>query len=171
MKPINLKELFGDRFKIIIDEAAEGEPGGKTDPWYLVIPCRNGSISPYSDELLAFHCTARGIRTRLHKDHLEIEVRNWSDDGEAIFLFNPDQFDLVANYAKPRRRRQISEKERSRLAKMGRDHRFISNSTAIKATKTAQGGAIAGNSINTKSEAEIGVSGADRPHFGVGGTS
>lgn len=155
MLPVNLKKLFGDRYRVGLDESARHEPAAKADPWHYLIPCRYGNISPFSDKLLVFHCTALGIRTRLRRDHPEIEVQNWSDDGEAIFLFRSDQFDLVAEYARPRRKRRISEKERSRLATMGRDHRFKSNSTAINATKTAQGGEISGYSGNTKAEAEI----------------
>ncbi len=155
MLPVNLKKLFSDRYRITLDESARHEPGAKNDPWHFVIPCRRGTISPFSAELLAFHCTARGIRDRLHRDHPEIEVQNWSDDGEAVFLFHLDQFDLVAEYAKPRRKKRISEKERLRLAKIGRDHRFKSNSTAINATKTAQGGETSGYSGNIKAEAKI----------------
>ena len=168
MSPINLKNLFGNRYRIIPDESARHEPGAKKDPWHYVIPCKNGSISPFFAELLAFHCTARGIRTRLHRQHPEIEVQNWSDDGQAIFLFRPDQFDLVAGYARPRRKGRISERERSRLAKSGRDHHFKPNSTAVNATKTAQNGAISGKSTQDMAKAEIGDSGSCSPHFIAG---
>ena len=171
MPVANLKDLFGDRYRVALDESARHESGAKADPWHYVIPCRYGSISPFSGELLAFHCRARGIRTHLHRDHPEIEVRNWSDDGEAMFLFTVDQFDLVAEYAKPRRKRRISEKERARLAKIGRDHRFKSNSTAINATKTVQDGAISGKSAGSMAETEIGDSGGCRPHFMGGGAA
>ena len=171
MLPINLKDLFGDRYRVGLDESARHEPGAKVDPWHYVIPCRHGGISPFSAELLAFHCTAPGIRAKLHLGHREIEVRNWSDDGEAVFLFRPDQFDLVADYAKPKRKRRISEKERDRLAKIGRDHCFKSNSTAINATKTVQSGAISDDSTQTMARAGIGDSGGRSPHFKAGGTS
>ena len=119
MIPVNLKDLFGDRYRVGLDDSTQHEPGARKDPWHYVIPCRNGSISPFSDELLAFHCTARGIRTRLHRHHPEIDVRNWSDDGEAIFLFRPDQFDLMTKYAKPRRKRRLSPEHRQKLVKAG----------------------------------------------------
>ncbi len=146
MLPVDLKDLFGDRYRVALDESARHESGAKKDLWYFMLLCRYGSIYPFSARLLAFHCTARGIRTRLHRDHPEIEVRNLSDDGEAIFLFRPDQIELVAEYAKPRRKRRISEKERDRLAEIGRGHLFKPNSTAINATKTARNGAISEDS-------------------------
>lgn len=168
MIPINLKDLFGDRYRVVVDDSANQEPGAKTDPWYFMIPCRYGSISPFSDELLAFHCAARGIRTRLHREHPEIQVQNWSDDGEAVFLFRPDQFDLVAEYAKPRRKRQISGKERSRLAEMSRKY---SPFASISATKTPQNEAISDDSTETMAKAKIGDSGGCSPHFKAGGTA
>jgi hypothetical protein len=117
--PSNLKEQFSDRYRVVLDESADGEPGAKSDPWNFIIPARYGSIYPFSDVLLAFHCKARGIRTRLSKDHSEILVRNWSDDGDAIFLFRPDQFKLVAEYARPKRRRRLSPDHRKKLVKAG----------------------------------------------------
>ena len=165
MTPINLKDLFGVRYRVRVDESAVQEPGAKTDPWNYLIPCRHGTISPYSDKLLAFHCTAQGIRGRLHKDYPEITVQNWSDDGEAIFLFRLNQFDLVAEYAKPRRKKQVSVNERSRLAEIGRGNHFKPNSTAINATKTGQDGAISENSTQSTAKAEIGDSGGCRPHL------
>ena len=118
-EPLNLKELYGARFKIELDEAAFCEPGGRKNPWYFKVLCRYGDIYPYSDLLLGFFCNAAKVRGRLHQDHPEIEVRQWSDIGEAVFLFRPDQFDLVAQYARPRKRRQISDREKKRLARIG----------------------------------------------------
>jgi len=165
MVPINLKDLLGGRYRVVLDESARHEPGAKKDLWYFMLLCRYGSIYPFSARLLAFHCTARGIRTRLHGDHPRLEIRNLSDDGEAIFLFRLDQFDLVAEYARPRRKRRISGEERDRLAKIGRDHHFKPNSTAINATKTPQNGATSDDSTQTMAETEIGDSGGHRPHF------
>ena len=117
--PINLKEILGNRYRVVIDDSVIGEPGARSDPWNYIIPCRSGNICPFSDKLMAFYCTARGIRTRLHKEHPEIEVRNWSDGGEAIFLFHPGQFELVARYARPRRKRRLSPEHRRKLVLAG----------------------------------------------------
>jgi hypothetical protein len=119
MKPLNLKEMFDDRYRVVFDESVKGEPGARSDPWNYIIPCRSGNLYPFSVTFLAFYCSARGIRTRLYNEHPEIEVRNWSDDGEAIFLFRPNQFDLIAKYAKPRRKRRLSAEHRKKLVLAG----------------------------------------------------
>ena len=133
--PINLKEQYGDRFKISLDEAAFCEDESKKDSWYFKILCKYGNIYPVSDKKLGFHCTGERIRGRLHKDHPEIEVRNWSDNGEAIFIFGQEQIDIIAEYARPKRKRKISQKERLRLAELSRKH---SPFTSINGSKTSQ---------------------------------
>lgn len=126
IKPLDLKNLFGLRFIIELDPAASCEPGGKTDPWYYQIPGKHGHIYPFSDKLLAYHCTGQKIRARLHRDHPELEVRQWTDDGEAVFLFTTLQFDMIAKYAQPRKRRRLSMEHRQKLAESNRSHRFLS---------------------------------------------
>lgn len=126
MKPVNLRELFGSCYRTTLDEAAQYEPGGKNDPWYFQISCKYGHFYPYSGELMGFCCESRRIRDRFHKEHPEIEVRQWADDGEAVFLFTPEQFELVASYAKPRKRRRLSESHKRVLAESSRRYRFVS---------------------------------------------
>ena len=53
MKCINLRERFGERFRISYDPAAEVEIGLKRDPWYLVIKYKTGSeICPNGGQTL-----------------------------------------------------------------------------------------------------------------------
>jgi len=149
--PINLKEQYGDRFKIGLDEAAFCEGESKKDPWYFKILCKYGDIYPVSDKRLGFHCTGERIRARLHKDHPEIEVHNWSDDGEAIFIFDQEQFDIISEYAKPRLKRKTSQKERQRLAEMSRKH---SPFASINGSKTGQESTNEGQPVIDYSPAE-----------------
>ena len=116
--------MFGSQFRITLDDAAHCEPSGKNDPWYFQIPCKYGNIYPYSDRLLGFHCEGERVRARLHRDHPEIEAHQWSDDGEAIFLFKPDQFELIAQYAQPSRKKRLSNDHLRKLIAAGRDHQF-----------------------------------------------
>jgi len=139
--PINLKEKYGDRFKIGLDEAAFCEDESKKDPWYFKILCKYGDIYPVSDKKLGFHCTGERIRGRLHKEHPEIEVQNWSDDGEAIFIFEPEQFDIIAEYAKPRLkpgRKKLSQNERKKLENAGLGHRYKCENTGKNDSYRAQ---------------------------------
>ena len=123
MIPIDLKEKFGKQYKIGYDPAVEvGE--SKHDPWNYLILCKHGNIYPYSAKKLAFYCIGSGIRKKLHKEHPDIEVYNWSDDGEAIFPFFLDQFDLIAKYAKPRRKRRLSEEQKQIQVDRLKGYRF-----------------------------------------------
>ena len=119
MDPINLKELYGKHYKIGLDPAAKHEKGGSGDPWYFMILCRRGNIYPYSDKLLGFYCTKGKTRNRLHDEHPEIQVHNWADDGEAIFLFPVELFNLIAKYAQPRTKRILSAEHRKKLTEAG----------------------------------------------------
>lgn len=134
MISVNLRETYGDRYRIALDESAYHAEGGKKDPWYFQIPCVFGHLYPYSHSLIAFYCASRIIRNRFHKEHPEIEVRQWADDGEAVFLFAPEQFELAAEYAKPKRKRRISDDQRQRLVEMGREHRFVSEKHGVQVT-------------------------------------
>ena len=126
IKPIDLRQLYGEYFRIQLDEAAECESGGRNNPWYYQIPCKFGHIYPVSEKLLGFWCESGTIRRRLHREHPEINVTNWSDDGEAIFLFAPDQMDIIAEYAQPKKKRRLSDEHKKKLAKSGLQYRFKS---------------------------------------------
>ena len=130
-QPLNFRQLYGHRHRIVLDESALCEPGGKDDPWYFQIPCRFGHIYPYSDKLLAFYFDGYGVRAKLHRKHRDIETRQWGDT-EVVFLFTPEQFPVVAQYAKPKRRRRLSDEHRRKLAVAGRNHRFKSKTTVLR---------------------------------------
>ncbi len=122
--PIDLRAAYGHRYKITMDEAAKFDPAGKNDPWLFQIPCRYGHIYPHSDKLLAYYCCGKKIRAHLHREHPELEVPQWTDDYEAVFLFPLELFETIAEYAKPKIRRRLSERRRKRLIEAGRAHQF-----------------------------------------------
>lgn len=134
--PVNLRELFGSRYRVVLDESARQEPGGNQDPWLFQIPCKFGDFYPHSDSQIGFYCKSGRIRDRLHRELPDIEV-NQMGDGEAVFLFAPEQFDLVVRYAKPKRKpgpRRLSADHRNVLVSAGVAHRFASDSTGDKGT-------------------------------------
>lgn len=132
MNPINLKELYGLKYKILYDESSNFIRSLKKDPWYFNIPCRYGIIYPYSDIKLAYLCTGKKIFTALHKKHAEIEVVNFSDFGEAIFLFKIEQFNIIAEYAKPCNKRTLSKDHKQSLCRAGTEAlKKYRNSTLI----------------------------------------
>ncbi len=109
MRPIDFKNLFGDRYRITLDPAAKFEPGGRHDPWQYVLPCRYGEIYPFDDRLLAVMV----VGGRKVPEMRELGLAYQHDgDGEAAFLFTPDQFEEVAQIVQPRKRRQVSPANR-----------------------------------------------------------
>lgn len=148
MPCVDLKECFGKKYRIGHDPAAEIEPGGMHDPWLYTIRCQFGEIYPYGREKLAFHCTGTIIRQKIKEAFPDMEVSNWSDDGEAIFIFHVDRLLEIAKFAKPRRKRQVSESERQRLAELSRKFSpFTSTRDRIGAKK---GGGSGGTPIGTE---------------------
>ena len=132
LKPLDLKELYADRYRIKLDDSASCPGESKRNPWYFQIPCEHGHIYPVSDKLLGFYCTGPKIRVRLHRDHPELQTPQWGDF-EAVFLFSPEMFETIAQYAKPRRKRQLSEKRQNQLIEVGTDALKNSKNPTIRA--------------------------------------
>src|SRR5262249_17533956 len=121
---LNLRALFGDKFRISHDEAADSS----ADPWMQTIPCRGGvTIYPHGGDVLAVEIdrppgVAKRVAAipgaRIHQDG------GWA--GEMTFLFPVELFDLVAAVVKPKRLpgpRQLTEEQKQanleRLAPYG----------------------------------------------------
>ena len=134
MIPINLKELYGRRYHITLDESALHEKKGKDDPWYFQIECHRGHIYPYSDKLLAYYCTGPKIRTRLSTEHPEYECIQWSDDYEAVFLFPVEEIKTVCKYAKPKKRRDITTDQQKKMSKHGHKTRFKPKTNGLQSS-------------------------------------
>jgi hypothetical protein len=127
---IDLKEYFGHRFRVSLDEAADSP----TDPWYFQLRGERGVIYPHSSTLLAVECDYRPITAKrlaalglpLHQD----------GDGEKTFLFGLDQFEAVAELIQLRKRRQVSPEERARLLEAGEPFWFQRASDAPDDSRT-----------------------------------
>jgi len=114
MNPPNLKALYGARFRITFDEAAEGR-SGRNDRWMMQIPFRGRGvvIYPHGGGLLAVQCDRRpaiarrlaGLGLRLVQD----------GDHEKTFVFAVEMFEKVAAIVKPRTRRQVTPSQLSAL--------------------------------------------------------
>ena len=126
MDCVNLKERFGNRFKIQHEEsyaAERSEFRTAEEPWLQIIPCRHGHICPWGGSTLAA-CTdkAGGVARRL-KALPFTTVAQDGDDGANI-LFDMEHFEAVAEIILPRKRRRLSEAGRQRLAEVGAKTRF-----------------------------------------------
>lgn len=118
--PINLMRLYGERFRITFDEAYSTfkVPKAKRDPWMMQIPCKFGTIYPYSDELLAIDVDNHPVAA---KAVAAVDDALWHQDGdrEKTFLFPLESFEAVAAIVRPRKRRRLTEGQKAKLAASG----------------------------------------------------
>lgn len=114
---INLKEQFGETFKI----EYEDEHNGKeiNHEFYQLIPCKFGSIHPWDDQLFSAYCNAKKVSHRLRK---EIDSGMWADfkviaqgDSELRFTFPVNRIEEVAEILKAKRKRRLSLEHKEKL--------------------------------------------------------
>lgn len=114
---IDLKERYGDKYRIGYDPAYFAEHGdrGRThDPWLLTIPCRSGHIFPHGGEMLAASVDGHpNIAFALRK--LGLKVHQAGTDGQTL-LFHVVQFKAVAKIMRPHRKRQWTDAQRAEAA-------------------------------------------------------
>lgn len=131
MKPINLRTKFGKTYRIEHDPAAKYERAGKKNPWLFIIPCRKGHIYPHSDKLLALWWES-SARLDTKNPALKLYL---DGDAEKVYLFSPDDFDIIKSVAHPsrtRKGRKLSPAAREAAIERLRQYRFR------KGTKPAQ---------------------------------
>ena len=119
---IDLRERFGRRYRVGYEPSYRAEHGPNArihDSWLMIIPCRFGHVFPHGGSTLAasvdgFPKIAGRLKRltccRVHQD---------GDFGELTVLFDVADFAKVARIMRPRRRRQVSPRERERLMAMG----------------------------------------------------
>lgn len=112
----NLEELFGNRFHVQYEESYYAQYGPNTrtvDPWYMIIPCRDGHICPWGEDLLAY-CHNKGrssiLQTILALPYAEaVQIGN---DGSNV-TFPVERLKIIATIVKSKRRRRLSPKQRA----------------------------------------------------------
>jgi|SRR5262245_13314098 len=107
MKCVNLAEKFGDRYGVTWDPAYDPVhlPHGKSDPWYMQIPCERGIIYPHGGDLLAVEVDFRPQTAKKLEAVPGVE-RYQDGDHEKTYLFPVAIFDQVAAIVRPRKRRR-----------------------------------------------------------------
>lgn len=126
MECVNLKERFGQRYRVRYEESYRAQYGPRAftvDPWLQIIPCQHGHVLPHGGDMLAASTDRRGPIARRLIALPEATIHQDGDDGVTV-LFQVDQFDAVAEVMKPRRRRIVSEAERERLRTLGAKYGF-----------------------------------------------
>ena len=143
MKCINLKERFGDRYKVEYEEsydAEHSEHGRAEDPWLMLTPCRHGFICPWGAEnLAACTKTAGSVAKRLKALPFTTVIQD-GDDGANV-MFHVKHFDAVARIMKPCKRRRLSAEHRARLAEAGAKSRFTHGVQAPKSARKQESAA------------------------------
>ena len=144
---VNLKERFGRRFRIAYEEsyrAAYGPGATRQDPWLMIVPCRYGHIFPHGGTMLAAsidgHPNVAGQLRRLAC----CRVHQDGDGGELTVVFDVADIAKVARIMRPRRRRQVSDRERDRLRRMGFQGGSETHVDVQPAARGCDGEALAG---------------------------
>ena len=138
MTCLNLRETFGSKFKYDWDPAYHAELGSNSRmveaPWLMRIPCRNGHIFPWGDQLLAAYCMA-GSRKRRALTQLSCVEAVQVGELEAVVIFDVAHFESVAEVMQPRLRRKYSPEQREVMAQRLKPYRF----TAVGRPNSAPG--------------------------------
>ncbi len=132
MDCINLRERFGDRYKVTYEEsyyAQHGKRGRAVDPWLMIIPCEHGHIYPHGGDLLAFATDKRGP---LAKKLCRLKFATTHQDGDdgVNIVFPAGRFEEVARIVQPKPKRRLSEEHRRKLAEAARRYHFPRGSGA-----------------------------------------
>jgi hypothetical protein len=109
---INLRDEYGDRFRIGLDEAAGGRSG---NPWNFQILCRFGHICPWGGDLLAASTKGSGSVANRLKKLAGVEVIHDGDDGATV-VFPQALFKKIAALMKPFIKRRPTAAQAAALA-------------------------------------------------------
>jgi hypothetical protein len=122
---INLLLRFGADYRVSFEEGYvhKGIRRDKLDAWYMEIVGRFGTIFPLGgDDLGVMVDDHPGLAKKLAAlPGCRIAQHG---DREMTFAFAVERFPAVAAIVAPRRRRRVSDAERSRLADLGQQHGF-----------------------------------------------
>ncbi len=124
MNCIDLKDRFGDRYKVEYEEsyyADRGEGARAEGPWLMIIPCRHGHVYPHGGDLLGVSTNGKGPITRKIGELACTTVVQDSDEGVNA-TFHVNHFAQVAEVMKPHRRRQWTDEQREAQRQHAADH-------------------------------------------------
>ena len=137
---IDLRERFGRRYRVAFEEsyyAEHGAPAHVDDPWLQVIPGRRGHVYPWGGERLAASTNTSGRTAARLKALPGVEVCQDGSDGATV-LFTVELLDQVADLLVLRRRRRVTDQERSRLAELGRRFGFQPRQAGLQSRSEAR---------------------------------
>lgn len=118
---IDLKERFGDRWRIGRDESFSYQ---STDPWRHLILCKYGEIYPYGGRLLCcliVRQTKQGASRMADKVLREVPGSWLHQDGdvEKVIVFEVDYLEIVAGILRAKVRHRLSAAHKEKLIAAG----------------------------------------------------
>lgn len=113
---IDLKRLAGARWRVTLDDSAEQDTSGAERLWLYRLAGNRGHVYVHGADRLGVWTDQRGMRDRL----LALPGARLHQDGdrEWTIVLAVEHLDTAAGIIKARRRRQVSEEQRARLAEM-----------------------------------------------------
>lgn len=123
---VNLREMFGKRWRISWDPAYEPRYVAKEDhdPWMMQIPCKWGiTIYPHGGESLAVEVDGHN-RIAKKLGAIPGVVLHQDGDDEKTFLFPITVFDPVAAIVDPKRVKQMTDEQKAKLIEAGQVYQF-----------------------------------------------
>jgi hypothetical protein len=119
---IDLKKMYGDVYKIALDESASGQ--SRADRlWYQQIPCRYGHIFVAGRKLLGAHASGKLMPGRLAAlPGVTVRQRG---DSEINVVFPREVFPAVAALLQARKRRKVSPEQARAGAERLAAHRAL----------------------------------------------
>lgn len=138
MECINLKQRFGDRYKVKYEESYYAVRSKQTieDPWQMILLCQHGHISPWDSSKLAA-CTKHPGRIANRLKGLPFtEAVQDGDDGTNV-VFDVAHFDEVAEIMKPRRRRRMSDTQKAAAAARLRQYQPAKGQSVLEVARQA----------------------------------
>ena len=139
MDCVNLKERFGEQYRVVYEESYIAQYGHNTrtaDPWLQIILCHHGHIFPHGGHILAASSCGRGPTARKLAALPGVTIHQDGSDGMTV-LFPVERFNDVAVLMKPRRRRRMTEAQRAAATARLAKYAFTSAHQGDSETQTA----------------------------------
>ena len=124
--PINLKERYGNQYRVSFEESYYAQYGAQAridDCWLQTIVGRLGHIFPFGGNLLAAGTAARGPLARRLATLPFCQVWQDGDDGVTV-VFPAQHLVTIAKLLRIPRRRQLTDAQLKSLAEHGAAYRF-----------------------------------------------
>ncbi|MHC4269746.1 MAG: hypothetical protein ACYSWS_01205 [Planctomycetota bacterium] len=135
---IDLKAQYVKKYKLLMEEAWNAEDSQanpdkvKDKLWYYEIRGKYGVIYLYGTDKLAVRITGNRIKSRIKTEYTDILSLYLEAEDVSIFLFNPENFEIVAKFIKAKRKRQITEEQRLLIIERTKKYRFQRSKIADK---------------------------------------